>query len=225
MSAVAFNILIFDCEDTPTVRCVYAANFRQQLRLFEAIVSPPPHRSPASARERNTPRPGLVAFFFFLFSSQNRGWDKLVAVLFHGSWTQESQHAVSILQNLAARQQPHHQEQGQHSSSPCERPAHDRRSATTTTAEGTLPSGGGAGLGRDTAEAPAITIPIILAEADVISLIDVADRQAIAGLPSMHVHFGGREIVRFPVDRAESVESLGARIDEVASTICGTGWS
>ena len=67
------------------------------------------------------------------------------------------------------------------------------------------------------------TIPVLLAEADVMSLIDVADRQAIAGLPSLHLHLGGREIVRFPVDSGESADSLGARIDEVASRVCEAG--
>lgn len=67
------------------------------------------------------------------------------------------------------------------------------------------------------------TIPVLLAEADVMSLIDVADRQAITGLPSLHLHLGGREIVRFPVDTGETSDSLGARIDEVASLVCEAG--
>lgn len=62
-------------------------------------------------------------------------------------------------------------------------------------------------------------ISVILAEADVMSLIDVADRQSIAGLPSLHLYLGGREIVRFPVNRGEREESLGARIDKVAVRI------
>lgn len=81
---------------------------------------------------------------------------------------------------------------------------------------------GGGGGGAGDVVAPR-TIPILLAEADVMSLIDVADRQAIAGLPSLHLHLGGREIVRFPVDSGESADSLGARIDEVASRVCEAG--
>lgn len=153
-----------------------------------------------------------------MYLFRTRGWDKLVAVLFHGSWTQESQHAVSILQNLAGRQQPHHRKkQDQRPSWPRGQNACDRSTAATS---GGTPSGAGLGTGAEEAS----TIPIVLAEADVMSLIDVADRQAITGLPSLHVHFGGREIVRFPVDRSESVDSLGARIDEVASRVCGAGW-
>lgn len=121
-----------------------------------------------------------------------RGWDKVVVVLFHGSWTQESQHAVGLMQHLAGRRH-----QGRSRSDEPDN-THD------TSDRGSL---------------GAATVDVVFAEADVMTLIDVADRQAIAALPSVHLHLGGREVVRFPVKRNESVESLGARIDEVASTI------
>lgn len=110
-------------------------------------------------------------------------------MLFHGSWTQESQHAVGLMQHLAGRR---HQQR-------------NRADEPDSTSD----------LGRSGAG----SVDVVFAEADVMTLIDVADRQAIAALPSVHLHLGGREVVRFPVKRNESVESLGARIDEVASTI------
>eukprot|EP00904_Undaria_pinnatifida_P009804 jgi/Undpi1/5954/HiC_scaffold_2.g01228.m1 len=177
------------------------------------------------------------------YGTLERGWDKLVAVLFHGSWTQESQHAVSILESLASRQQipelqVQHRQQQQHEEvrqkqqyPPSLVPDFDLKqsqspspsstsTATTTealTKAGTMKMCVGAG------EQSTDTIPVLLAEADVMSLIDVADRQAITGLPSLHLHLGGREIVRFPVDTGETSDSLGARIDEVASLVCEAG--
>ena len=51
----------------------------------------------------------------------------------------------------------------------------------------------------------------------------VADRQAVGGIPSLHLFSGGREILRIPVNKSESVESLGKRIDEVADRVCQAG--
>lgn len=51
----------------------------------------------------------------------------------------------------------------------------------------------------------------------------VADRQAVGGIPSLHLFSGGREILRIPVNKSESVESLGKRIDEVAHRVCQAG--
>lgn len=123
----------------------------------------------------------------------------MVAVLFHGSWTQESQHAVGLLQQLAGQR---HQHQGPGFSSKVAPQAVDHRGTDN------------ADKGPDGPMAD-----VVLAEADVMTLIDVAERQAIAALPSVHLHLGGREVLRFPVKRDESVESVGARIHELASTV------
>lgn len=123
-----------------------------------------------------------------------RGWDKLVAVLFHGSWTQASQHAVGILQSLASQRR--------------------QRSLQEAEVSGARQEEGGNTL---------VGVDIILAEADVMSLIDVADRQAIELLPSLHLHLGGREIVRFRVYDGETAESLGARIADVADRVRRAG--
>lgn len=121
-----------------------------------------------------------TCFFFFI-----RGWDKLVAVLFHGTWTQESQHAVSLLESLAHQhhqplqsrqeQQPEHQKQGRHrseSSGPAanEPPApldQGTPTAAETTAAETLQSG------ADAVPRAGGGCQVLLAEANVMSLIDV----------------------------------------------------
>eukprot|EP00752_Nemacystus_decipiens_P001879 g1810.t1 len=162
------------------------------------------------------------------YGTLERGWDKLVAVLFHGSWTQESQHAVGLLESLAHQHhQPEQQRQGQErhrSESPSSpAPAVDKapdsldRGASTTTA-GTPQSGTDAAVRRARGD-----FQVLLAEANVMSLIDVADRQAVGGIPSLHLFSGGREILRIPVNKSESVESLGKRIDEVADRVCQAG--
>lgn len=146
-----------------------------------------------------------------------------MAVLFHGSWTQESQHAVGILQHLACRLERRLHDYSFPPKPP--RRARDVRgpgagdtgttaggSTSTSTVVGAWGAGGGGCGGEPTKS-------IVLAEADVMTLIEVADRQAIAALPSLHLHLGGREIVRFRVERGESVESLCARIDEIASRV------
>lgn len=92
-----------------------------------------------------------------------RGWDKLVAVLFHGTWTQESQHAVSLLESLAHQHhQPEQQEPGRHQSSS---PAVDRGSST---AAETPQAGADAAVQRASGG-----FQVLLAEANVMSLIDV----------------------------------------------------
>ncbi|CAM9375087.1 unnamed protein product [Ectocarpus fasciculatus] len=167
-----------------------------------------------------------------------RNWDKLVAVLFHGG-TSYSQHAVGILESLALlqqeppegqqpndqRQQTGPQEQRRHrpglsGAKPPSPPGPQQSdleqesvvAATTTT--GTL---------QPEAEETRAGVPVLLAEANVMSLIEVADRQAIGRLPSLHLHLGGREILRIPVNFGETVESLGKRIDEVAAKVCQAG--
>lgn len=139
-------------------------------------------------------------FISFLF---NRGWDKLVAVLFHGSWTQESQHAVSILESLAhqqhqplpsqqpkkqpQQQQPQQQQeqhdQSQHrsvstaspataveppppSSSPLPTAPENSLDLGTPTKADPLPSG-------PQEQQRASGLQVLLAEANVMSLIDV----------------------------------------------------
>lgn len=113
--------------------------------------------------------------FFFI-----RGWDKLVAVLFHGTWTQESQHAVSLLESLAhqrhqpaqSQQQPERQEQKRHSSEssgpaadkPPASPDQGRSSATAQTER----SGA-----ADAVQRASGGFQVLLAEANVMSLIDV----------------------------------------------------
>eukprot|EP00903_Cladosiphon_okamuranus_P008092 g7802.t1 len=147
------------------------------------------------------------------YGTLERGWDKLVAVLFHGSWTQESQHAVSLIESLAHQyHQLEPQEPGRQQSS---RSTVDGRSST---AAETLTSGADAAV-----ELASSGCRVLLAEANVMSLIDVADRQAVGGIPSLHLFSGGREILRIPVNRSESVESLGKRIDEVADRVCQAG--
>ncbi|CAN0296491.1 unnamed protein product [Ectocarpus sp. 12 AP-2014] len=167
-----------------------------------------------------------------------RNWHKLVAVLFHGG-TSYSQHAVGIFESLALlqqeppqsqqpsdqRQQTDPQEQRRHRSGlsgakppspPGAQPDLERESvAAATTTTGTI---------QPEAEEPrAERMPVLLAEANVMSLIEVADRQAIGRLPSLHLHLGGREILRIPVNFGETVESLGKRIDEVAVKVCQAG--
>lgn len=51
------------------------------------------------------------------------------------------------------------------------------------------------------------------------SLIEVADHQAIAALPSLHLYLGGRELVRFTIETGESTVSVGACIDEIAKRV------
>ncbi|CAM9158956.1 unnamed protein product [Ectocarpus fasciculatus] len=167
-----------------------------------------------------------------------RNWDKLVAVLFHGG-TSYSQHAVGILESLALlqqeppegqqpndqRQQTGPQEQRRHrpglsGAKPPSPPGPQQSDleqesvvAATTTTRTLQPE----------AEETRAGVPVLLAEANVMSLIEVADRQAIGRLPSLHLHLGGREILRIPVNFGETVESLGKRIDEVAAKVCQAG--
>lgn len=64
---------------------------------------------------------------------------------------------------------------------------------------------------------------VVLAEADVSKLKDVAERKVLGKLPSMHVYLGGREIARFPVEHNETAELLREKIDKIASTVSGEG--
>ena len=142
-----------------------------------------------------------------------------MAVLFHGIWTPESEHAVSILERLAGRQHKNLQ-----ASSTTPNPRRRAFTAAPLAAGETLLQASTQVSEKGTgtvSRAPGEPISVVLAEADVKSLIDVADRQAIARLPSMHVYLGGREILRFPVHRDETAESLGEKIAEIASNVCG----
>lgn len=58
---------------------------------------------------------------------------------------------------------------------------------------------------------------MVLAEADVSKLEEVAGRNVLDKLPSMHVYLGGREIARVPVVGNETAEVLREKITAILS--------
>lgn len=58
---------------------------------------------------------------------------------------------------------------------------------------------------------------MVLAEADVSKLEEVAGRNVLDKLPSMHVYLGGREIARVPVEGNETAEVLREKITAILS--------
>ncbi|CAM9447738.1 unnamed protein product, partial [Discosporangium mesarthrocarpum] len=110
------------------------------------------------------------------------GWYRLVVVLFHGRWTQESQHAVGIVRQLA----------------------NQRAGITHPSLQGLSPEQGGIGTEVDD--------EVLLFEADVMSLIDVAERHTLTSLPSLHAFLGGREVLRRQVKEDDTPASLGKMI-------------
>lgn len=127
----------------------------------------------------------------FFVPDFNRGWDKLVAVLFHGSWTQESQHAVSILESLAHQQQKQEQQEQRRDCSAPTTPAAAAAAAVAAVeppppSSWPIPTAPESSLDQGTSAKATTLLPkpqeeeqrvdglqILLAEANVMSLIDV----------------------------------------------------
>lgn len=132
---------------------------------------------PRASASRETHQYLAVHSFLFFF----RGWDKLVAVLFHGQWTQESQHAVSLMESLAHQHhQPEQQGQERHRpESSSGRAVPDAAPAAldrgTSTAAETLHSETEAAVQRARGD-----FQVLLAEANVMSLIDVRGRAVLS---------------------------------------------
>lgn len=129
-----------------------------------------------------------------------------MVVLFHVSGTSESEHAVGILEKLVDWRLC-----GEYSPKDRETPVKPPQFTVST------------GSSTERAMLHKASNPnsdnflVVLAEADVSKLKEVAGRRVLGKLPSMHVYLGGREIARVPVERNETAELLREKLAAILS--------